>query len=453
MKDKLPFLNKETLGIGGAIIAAILVGAFFIWDRTPPSVEPNDQTISYGNTLSVEDMASVSDNKTKEISLAIKSIEPSTASISKDKNKATFHEVGQYKVTVAGSDRFHNEGEGTAIIDVVDDTPPFFADISKEVVVGYGKPIKTTENRDVENTFYAVAQDEMSDVSLLVSSVKLNSKGLSADSYQLDNGTVSFKTVGSYTVVLSAEDAYGNSVSQDIAVKVVDQTAPRIKGLKKSFQLSDSDSAPDYFNGVTAKDGVDGNLTGKIKVNAKKVKYGTPGRYKVKYSVTDSAGNTTAKKIPVIIKDKTPPTISLSQSEYSLTTGDDAPNYRDAINASDQIDGDLTTSVSIDDSAVNYNSPGSYPVKLTVKDAAGNKRTEEITVSVSNPTPTRTYSDSDYDNEDDGGSTESTGSMTVLVTRTGECYHNHKCGNGTYYESTLAAAKARGLRPCQNCFR
>lgn len=41
---------------------------------------------------------------------------------------------------------------------------------------------------------------------------------------------------------------------------------------------------------------------------------------------------------------------------------------------------------------------------------------------------------------------------TVLVTRTGSRYHTHKCGNGTYYESTLSAARARGLTPCQKCY-
>lgn len=41
---------------------------------------------------------------------------------------------------------------------------------------------------------------------------------------------------------------------------------------------------------------------------------------------------------------------------------------------------------------------------------------------------------------------------TVLVTRIGSKNHNHKCGNGTYYESTLSAARSRGLTPCQKCY-
>lgn len=40
----------------------------------------------------------------------------------------------------------------------------------------------------------------------------------------------------------------------------------------------------------------------------------------------------------------------------------------------------------------------------------------------------------------------------VYITRTGECYHTHKCGNGTYYKCTLKKAKSYDLRPCKKCF-
>lgn len=41
---------------------------------------------------------------------------------------------------------------------------------------------------------------------------------------------------------------------------------------------------------------------------------------------------------------------------------------------------------------------------------------------------------------------------TVLVTRSGSKYHKRKCGNGTYYTTTLSSAKAKGLTPCEKCF-
>lgn len=40
----------------------------------------------------------------------------------------------------------------------------------------------------------------------------------------------------------------------------------------------------------------------------------------------------------------------------------------------------------------------------------------------------------------------------VYVTRTGSKYHTHKCGNGNFYQTTLSAAKARGLTPCSKCY-
>lgn len=43
-------------------------------------------------------------------------------------------------------------------------------------------------------------------------------------------------------------------------------------------------------------------------------------------------------------------------------------------------------------------------------------------------------------------------SRTVYVTKTGKKYHyNGSCNGGTYYASTLEAAKSRGLTPCEKC--
>lgn len=43
-------------------------------------------------------------------------------------------------------------------------------------------------------------------------------------------------------------------------------------------------------------------------------------------------------------------------------------------------------------------------------------------------------------------------SITVYVTRTGKKYHKRKCGNGTYYKSTLEKAENAGLTPCKKCY-
>lgn len=41
---------------------------------------------------------------------------------------------------------------------------------------------------------------------------------------------------------------------------------------------------------------------------------------------------------------------------------------------------------------------------------------------------------------------------TIYITKTGKKYHyDPHCNGGTYYESTLAEAKRRGLQPCKKC--
>lgn len=73
-------------------------------------------------------------------------------------------------------------------------------------------------------------------------------------------------------------------------VTVVDTLAPELKGVKNISVYSDE--AVTKLQGVTAKDLGEGSLTSKIKVtgafNANK-----PGKYKLKYTVSDTSGNTT----------------------------------------------------------------------------------------------------------------------------------------------------------------
>lgn len=430
-----------------AIALAVVACVLIRWDRTPPTLNASNQTIPYGTTLSVNDMATGSDNRSQSVALSIKEVSPNGATISADKSEVLFDKVGDYKVTIIGKDAYKNAAEIDTTISVKDETPPSFTDIADRAEVGYGEAIECVSVSGLKNTIYVNAEDEITDTVTTISAITPKTKGLSSDSYEINSGTAIFQKPGTYEVELSASDEYGNTASQTISVTALDQTAPTLKGVQKSYTLSETDKAPDYLDGVTAKDEIDGDLTKKISLNASKVKYGVPGKYTIQYSVSDSSGNNTSKNIPVTIKDTTPPTITLAQTSYSLTVGDSAPAYRDNISAVDAQDGTITSQVKIDDSHVDYETPGTYPVSYTVKDAAGNEATKKVTVTVSASNPSSSF----YE-DDDNSTFSASAQSTVLVTPTGECYHTHKCGRGTYYESTLQEAKARGLRPCKKCY-
>ncbi|XFA98903.1 S41 family peptidase [Candidatus Izemoplasma sp. B36] len=75
-----------------------------------------------------------------------------------------------------------------------------------------------------------------------------------------------------------------------LAPTTVDTTAPVFSGVVDIDYYID-DPAPNYMDGVTATDDVDGDITDQISVDASSVDLEVAGEYTITYSVTDTAGN------------------------------------------------------------------------------------------------------------------------------------------------------------------
>lgn len=170
---------------------------------------------------------------------------------------------------------------------------------------------------------------------------------------------------------------------------------------------------------------------------------GAIGDYEIELTATDEEGNITTEKVSIAVVDYVAPTLTLTSSAFSLTEGDSVPNYASIATASDNVDGDITSSVKVDSSKVNYNSAGTYEVTYTVTDSSGNTTTQKANVTViakvTNSSP-------------NSNSSSSSSTVYVLITKTGECYHTRKCGNGNFFEVTLEEALRRGLRKCKKCY-
>lgn len=116
----------------------------------------------------------------------------------------------------------------------------------------------------------------------------------------------------------------------------------------------------------------------------------TIGTYTLTFTATDNAGQTTdATQTRVVTveaaPDTEPPVITLNGANpYTILQGQPysepvTPGY----SATDDVDGDLTASVSVDN-GVDINTPDTYEVKYNVSDSAGNAAVEQIrTVIVS----------------------------------------------------------------------
>jgi hypothetical protein len=137
--------------------------------------------------------------------------------------------------------------------------------------------------------------------------------------------------------------------------------------------------------GATATDNVDGDITGSIVIGGDTVNTSIAGVYVVTYNVSDAAGNAAAEvtRTVTVIADTTPPVITLiGAATINLELGD---SFTDpGATASDNVDGDLTSSIIVGGDTVNTNIVGSYVITYNVSDAAGNAATEVTrTVNVS----------------------------------------------------------------------
>ncbi|MCD7807117.1 MAG: DUF5011 domain-containing protein, partial [Lachnospiraceae bacterium] len=341
---------KILTGMATLFVASIVMVACG-GDTTPPEISVSDADLEYGQTISVYELASATDENSGSVDVLIESVLPESAVLSEDFTSVTFPLPGDYTVTISAADESGNEVTAEAVVHVTDEIPPVFTGFTEQLEVGYGETVKLSDQEE-EGVIYAAAEDEISETAIYISDVQSVSQNLSEVSCSMTADAVVFMDIGEYVVTVTAQDESGNDTSEAISVSVIDEIAPDFSGIRSGYDLVEADEAPGYLEGVTAIDEIDGDLTEEIALDDAGVNYGVPGEYTVTYYVTDNSGNVAEKSAAVIVLDTTPPVISLTKTSYSVTAGSEALDFASAVSATDAVDGDLTDSVVIDDSAV-----------------------------------------------------------------------------------------------------
>ncbi|HAJ73285.1 MAG TPA: polysaccharide deacetylase [Lachnospiraceae bacterium] len=186
-------------------------------------------------------------------------------------------------------------------------------------------------------------------------------------------GTVDTSVLGTYTLTYTAEHD-GLTASKQRQVVVQDTTPPVID------LVSDPESyttvGQEYSEeGYTATDAYDGDLTGSV------IREERDG--KVYYTVTDSSGNVGKAEREIVYDDRTGPEIELSGgSSMTIALGTE---FTDEFTATDDVDGDITSTVQVSGDEVDTSKKGTYTRTYTVTDAHGNTTTEERTIKVVKP--------------------------------------------------------------------
>jgi hypothetical protein len=191
---------------------------------------------------------------------------------------------------------------------------------------------------------------------------------------------VNSNIAGTYLVTYNVSDTAGNAATQVTrTINVIpDTTAPLIT-LNGASTINLNIGGTYTELGATATDNVDGDLTSSIIIGGDTVNTSIAGTYLVTYNVSDAAGNAATEIVRTVIvaADTIAPIISLNgTSTINLTIGD---TYNEqGATASDNVDGDLTSSIIIGGDTVNTNVPGTYLVSYNVSDSSGNAANQVI---------------------------------------------------------------------------
>lgn len=109
-----------------------------------------------------------------------------------------------------------------------------------------------------------------------------------------------YSVEGQYTIVIEAEDIYGNVTTGETVLYVAtDVVSPVISGAEEALTV-EKYSQPDYLEGITAQDDKDGEV--EVTVNADVVDTSAAGDYYITYSAQDKSGNcaTLRRKVTVL---------------------------------------------------------------------------------------------------------------------------------------------------------
>ncbi len=199
-----------------------------------------------------------------------------------------------------------------------------------------------------------------------------------------------FTTPGIYSITLNVTDAAGNYGVDATVASVLDVTPPKAdaggdQSIDEGASLTLNASKSSDNVGIVRYEWTFGDGTNGTGVSVSHI-YAKPGRYNATLTVKDARGNSAKTTIVITIRDVTPPLAEAGENK-TVTVGE-----MFTLNASRSVDnvgivsyewdlGDGTTGTGIIANHV-YTRAGTYAVKLTVKDAAGNRALDSITVIV-----------------------------------------------------------------------
>lgn len=279
-----------------------------------------------------------------------------TDSVTVDQSSVDYSTPGTYSVRFTVVDSSGASTTSVSELEVTDILPTITTEIDS-VTIELGQ-----ELTDVVST-YGVVATEITEGDL-TEQIIVNTDG------------VDYTTAGSYDVILTVSDEEGNSTEKIVTVVIEDNPISVITGNDKQSSieetsLSDAELIA-LFEVINDQDLA-------ITVDQSQIDYSTPGDYQVTFTAADGSSFIATLTITDII-----PTITTDVSSVTVSIGSSLDDVLEALNvtATEISNGDLTDSITFDDSQIDYTVSGIYQLVLTVSDQEGNEVTTTVEVIV-----------------------------------------------------------------------
>ncbi|WP_162562420.1 PKD domain-containing protein [Salinigranum rubrum] len=372
-------------------------------DTTSPLALPGgdrtvdeDSSVAFDGSASTDDTAIVSYDWDFDTGDTATGVSPSY----------TFSDPGNYTVTLTVEDGGGNVASNETRVTVRDVTNPT-ADAGSDATVDEGSPLSFDGSGSTDNV------------------------GIDSYSWTFGDGNSStgpqpshtYATPGTYAATLTVTDGAGETAADTRVVTVRDVTAPAVDGLDDRTVSVDESVAFDA-SGSTDGVGVDSyswgfgdgsTATGATPTHA----YETPGTYTVTYTATDAAGNGNTTTATVYVSDTVAPTPDTG-GDRTVSVGEsvafDASGSTDDVGVAayrwsfaDETDVTAATTTRT------FETSGTYSATLTVRDAAGNRASETVLVTVEDE-PNESSGGGGSGGGDGGGSGVGSGGVTAPST-------------------------------------
>lgn len=204
----------------------------------------------------------------------------------------------------------------------------------------------------------------------------------------LDASKVSTSKIGDYKATIKC-----NGKTFQITIRVEDQTPPVLTlytattSSPSNQEILPEDVIKSVEDDTDCKTGFNEDVDSKDPVTSMKdsVQFDAEGTYEVLVVAVDDAGNYAVEPLTIqIVDDKTPPVFANVTAQV-IEVGGSLDSLFASVTATDDTDGDVTSKIQIDTSAVDVNTAGTYTVTLTVMDGSKNTATATADVTVTDP--------------------------------------------------------------------